>query len=98
VVAETSLPLSRQSLADLTTRAHYALGKPISRSTLWRILDGDAIKPRRYEHWLFPRDPKFAAKAGLILDLYAGLLPRHGSSSLIISRRHTERRGAGSSS
>ena len=73
VVAETSLPLSRQSLADLTTRAHYALGKPISRSTVWRVLDGDAIKPWRYEHWLFPRDPKFAEKAGLILDLYAGL-------------------------
>ena len=44
-VAETKLPLSRQSLDDLTTRAHYALGKPISRSTVWRILDGDAIKP-----------------------------------------------------
>jgi hypothetical protein len=72
VVAETGLPLSRQSLADLTTRAYYALGKPISRSTVWRVLDGDAIKPWRYEHWLFPRDPKFAEKAGLILDLYAG--------------------------
>jgi hypothetical protein len=72
VVAETRLPLSRQSLADLTTRAHYALGKPISRSTVWRVLDGDAIKPWRYEHWLFPRDPKFAEKAGPILDLYAG--------------------------
>jgi hypothetical protein len=66
------LPLSRQSLADLTTRSHYALGKPISRSTVWRILNGDAIKPWRYEHWLFPRDPKFAEKAGPILDLYAG--------------------------
>lgn len=72
-VAQTGLPLSRQSLADLTTRAHYALGKPISRSTVWRILDGDAIKPWRYEHWIFPRDPRFAEKAGLILDLYAGL-------------------------
>jgi hypothetical protein len=72
VVAQTGLPLSRQSLDDLTTRAHYALGKPISRSTVWRILDGDAIKPWRYEHWLFPRDPRFAEKAGLILDLYAG--------------------------
>jgi hypothetical protein len=72
-VAQTGLPLSRQSLADLTTRAHYALGKPISRSTVWRILDGDAIKPWRYAHWIFPRDPRFAEKAGLILDLYAGL-------------------------
>lgn len=72
-VAETKLPLSRQSLDDLTTRAHYALGKPISRSTVWRLLDGDAIKPWRYEHWIFPRDPRFAEKAGVLLDLYAGL-------------------------
>jgi hypothetical protein len=71
-VAQTSLPLSRLSLADLTTRAHYALGKPISRSTVWRVLDGDAIKPWRYEHWIFPRDPHFAERAGVVLDLYAG--------------------------
>jgi hypothetical protein len=71
-VAQTGLPLSRQSLDDLTTRAHYALGKPISRSTVWRILDGDTIKPWRYEHWIFPRDPRFAEKAGVVLDLYAG--------------------------
>ena len=72
VVAKTRLPLSRQSLADLTTRAHSALGKPVSRSTVWRVLDGDAIKPWRSEHWLFPGDPKFAEKAGPILDLDAG--------------------------
>ncbi len=72
-VARTKLPLSRQSLADLTTRAHYALGKPISRSTVWRILEADAIKPWRYKYWIFPRDRRFAAKAGVILDLYAGL-------------------------
>jgi len=71
-VAQTKLPLSRQSLADLATRAHYALGKPISRSTVWRILDGDAIKPWRYTYWIFPRDRRFAEKAGVILDLYAG--------------------------
>src|SRR5262249_18934948 len=71
-VAQTGLPLSRLSLDDLTTRAHWALGKPISRSTVWRILDGDAIKPWRYEHWIFPRDPCFAEKAGVVIDLYAG--------------------------
>ena len=71
-VAQTGLPLSRQSLSDLTTRAHYALGKPISRSTVWRVLDRDAIKPWRFEHWIFPRDPRFAEKAAAILDLYAG--------------------------
>ena len=73
LVAETQQPLSRQFLADVTARAHKALGKPLSRSTVWRILDTDAIKPWRYKYWIFPRDPHFAEKAGPILDLYAGL-------------------------
>jgi hypothetical protein len=72
-VFEDEVPLSRQSLADLTTRASKALGKPVSRSTVWRVLDACAIKPWQYEHWIFPGDPQFAAKAGVILDLYAGL-------------------------
>jgi hypothetical protein len=72
LLAETEPPLSRQSLADVTVRAHRALGKPISRSTVWRILATDAIKPWRYKDWIFPRDPHVAEKAGPILDLYAG--------------------------
>jgi hypothetical protein len=48
------------------------LGKTISRSTVWRILDEDAIKPWQYEYWIFPRDPQFVKKAEPILDLYAG--------------------------
>jgi len=72
LVAETQQPLSRQSLTDVTARAQNALGKPISRSTVWRMLATDAIKPWRYKYWIFPRDPHFAEKAGPILDLYAG--------------------------
>lgn len=73
LVAETKQPLSRLSLADVTARVRNALGTPISRSTVWRILDTDAIKPWRFKYWIFPRDPQFAKKAGPILDLYAGL-------------------------
>src|SRR6516165_8451575 len=73
LVAETKQPLSRQSLADVRARVCKGLGKPISRSTVWRILDTDAIKPWRYKYWIFPRDPHFAEKAGLLLDLYAGM-------------------------
>jgi hypothetical protein len=51
------------------------LGTPISRSTVWRILETDAITPWRDKYWIFPRDPHFADKAGPILDLYAGLWP-----------------------
>jgi hypothetical protein len=69
LVAETKQPLSRQSLADVTARAQAALGKLISRSTVWRMLATDAIKPWRYKYWIFPRDPRFAEKAGPMLDL-----------------------------
>ncbi len=71
-VSQTQLPLSRLSTTDLAARASTALGRAISPSTVWRILDADAIKPWRYEYWIFPRDPRFAEKAGRLLDLYAG--------------------------
>jgi hypothetical protein len=73
LVADTEQPLSRQSLGDVTARVQRVLGKPMSRSTVWRILSQDAIKPWHYRYWIFPRDPQFAEKAGSILDLYAGL-------------------------
>src|SRR5262249_26155384 len=72
-VYRNQLPLSRLSLADLAIQARLALGKAISRNTVRRILDTSAIKPWRYEYWIFPRDPQFAEKAGVIVDLYAGL-------------------------
>jgi DDE superfamily endonuclease len=72
-VCHTKLPLSRLSTPDLAAQASTALGRSISPSTVWRILDTDAIKPWRYQYWIFPRDPKFSEKAGRVLDLYAGL-------------------------
>src|SRR6516165_3324713 len=50
LVAQTQQPLSRQSLADLTDRAAAALQKSISRSTVWRVLHADALKPWQYEY------------------------------------------------
>ena len=71
--ARREQPLSRYSTADL---ARLVSGHPdcpaMSRSTVWRILDADILKPWRHRSWLFPRDPQFAAKAGRVLDLYAG--------------------------
>jgi hypothetical protein len=72
-VAQTKQPLSRQSLEDLTRRVNVCLTEPMSCTTVWRILHEDAIKPWQYEHWIFPRDPQFAQKAGPVLDLYAGI-------------------------
>ena len=72
VVARTGNPLSRQSTSDLARRAAQELNKPISRTTVWEILDADAIKPWQYEHWIFPRAADFFAKAAVVLDLYQG--------------------------
>ena len=44
----------------------------ISEATIWRWLSADAIAPWRHRSWIFPRDPDFEAKAGRVLDLYAG--------------------------
>jgi hypothetical protein len=71
-VAQTQTPLSRQSLGDLAGIARGELGKPISRTTVKRILDEDAIKPWQHEHWIFPRAPDFLGKAAVVLDLYEG--------------------------
>lgn len=72
LIYKTEQPLSRQSVSDLTQRARSALNKPISSTTVWRILHEADLKPWRYEYWIFPRDPRFAEKAEVILDLYAG--------------------------
>src|ERR1700730_17324072 len=72
LIYKTERPLRRQSVGDLSQRASAALRKPISPSTVWRILHDANLKPWRYEYWIFPRDPCFAEKAEIILDLYAG--------------------------
>ncbi len=71
--AQQAQPLSRYSLTDLQQLlARDGSVGPLSRSTIWRILDRDALQPWRYHMWIFPRDPAFAEKAGRVLDLYAG--------------------------
>ncbi len=71
--AERGVPLSRWSAEEL---AREAIGRgiveQISGVTVWRWLSEDAIKPWQHRSWIFPRDPRFAEKAGPILDLYAG--------------------------
>ena len=72
--AELGLPLSRFSHADIARQAvQRGIVASISGRTVWRWLDADAIKPWRYRSWIFPRDPRFAEKAGRVLDLYQGV-------------------------
>ena len=71
--AEKGVPLARWSSAELAREAvTRGIAEQISGVTVWRWLSEDAIKPWQYRSWIFPRDPNFAAKAGPILDLYAG--------------------------
>jgi len=66
-------PLARYSLADVVRRvADDPVVRPMGRTTIWRILAQDAIKPWRQRCWLFPRSDDFVARARVILDLYAG--------------------------
>jgi hypothetical protein len=72
--AELDLPLSRLSMDDIkgeTIRRGFVAS--IAKTTLWRWLSEDAIRPWYHRTWIFPRDPRFAEKAGRVLDLYEGL-------------------------
>jgi hypothetical protein len=70
--AQRGEPLSRYSTAEIARVIQAHPDAPaMSPSTIWRILDRDALKPWRYRSWIFPRDPQFATKAGRVLDLYA---------------------------
>ena len=71
--AEQGVPLSRWSSAELAREAvKRGIVATIAAITIWRWLREDAIRPWNYRSWIFPRDPKFAEKAGRILDLYEG--------------------------
>jgi transposase len=71
--AATGVPLSRwtgpELLAELTRAAPE---EKLSASSVLRILAGHPVKPWQYQSWISPRDPDFAAKAAVILDLYQG--------------------------
>jgi transposase len=73
--ATRGVPLGRWSLAELRTEVlATGLVDDVSTTTLWRWLDEDPIKPWQHRSWVFPRDPDFAAKAGVVLDLYQRVL------------------------
>jgi hypothetical protein len=68
---DAGVPVARWSLPDLRREVlARGLVATVSGTTLWRWLDADAIRPWRHRSWLFPRDPRFAERAGPILDLY----------------------------
>ena len=71
--AATGVPLSRWTGPELLAEITKAgLGRQLSVSSVLRILAEHPVKPWQYQSWISPRDPDFAARASVILDLYQG--------------------------
>jgi len=69
--SEFNRPLSRFTAREIAQLAmERGIAASISGTTVWRWLSEDAIKPWQYRSWIFPRDPDFQKKAGVVLDLY----------------------------
>ena len=68
---DKDIPLARWSVAEIAAQAiaeHVV--ETISRHTVGRWLTADAIKPWQTRSWITVRDPCFAQRAGVVLDLY----------------------------
>jgi transposase len=80
--AATGVPLSRWTAPELAAELKsQGLASPISPSSVLRILAEHPIKPWRYQSWVFPRAPDFAARATVILGLYRGFLSGPAAAS-----------------
>jgi len=71
--AGSGVPLSRWSGPDLARELAARCQVTVSASTIGRWLAGDALKPWQHRSGISVRDPEFAARAGRVLDLYAGI-------------------------
>ena len=72
--AVTGVPLAHWTGPELAAEltAQNLVSSPVSASSVLRILAEHPVKPWQYQSWIYPRDPDFAAKAKVILDLYQG--------------------------
>src|SRR3954464_9633132 len=62
--AMSGLPLSRWSTVEIAREAvQRGIVAQVSGITVWRWLAEDAIRPWNYRSWIFPRDPRVAARA-----------------------------------
>ena len=68
---DLGLPFSRLTRTEIARHAvECGIVASISGATVWRWLSADAIRPWCYRSWIWPRDPLFEEKAGVVLDLY----------------------------
>jgi Homeodomain-like domain len=79
--AATGVPLSRWTGPELLAEVTRAGADcELSASSVLRILAEHPVKPWQYRSWISPRDPDFAARAAVILDLYRGTTSAPGCS------------------
>ena len=77
--------VTRWSLDEIATALLETLGTdPISRSSIWRILQDVDLKPHKREYWLNSHDDDFEAKAQRICQLYVGALESFEQGRLVI--------------
>jgi transposase len=67
-----------------TTFRHRFPRAPMSRATIWRLLDAADLKPHQSAYWLNSHDPYFASKADTICQLYVNAVRFHQEGRLVI--------------
>jgi hypothetical protein len=77
-------PATRWSLDDLVAALPQHRLQPLSRSSIWRILEEADLKPHRSVYWLNSHDPAFEAKAQDICQLYLQALRFYQEGRLVI--------------
>jgi DDE superfamily endonuclease len=77
-------PATRWSLDDLVAALPQHRLQPMSRSSIWRILEEADLKPHRSVYWLNSHDPDFEAKAQDICQLYLQALRFYQEGRLVI--------------
>jgi len=77
-------PATRWSLDDLVAALSQHRLQPLSRSSIWRILEEADLKPHRSVYWLNSHDPDFESKAQDICHLYRQALRFYQEGRLVI--------------
>jgi transposase len=77
--------VTRWTLDEIVTTLLETLhSEPISRSSIWRILQDVDLKPHKSAYWLNSHDEDFDAKAHTICQLYVKALEAYEQGRLVI--------------
>ena len=77
--------VTRWTLDEIAASLLDILGTdPISRSSIWRILQDADLKPHKSEYWLNSHDEDFDAKAKTICHLYVTALESYQKGRLVV--------------